>query len=213
MLHCLHKHKNWFNIDFETKLYNCFAKIMFADGGGRVWVRGYCLPAISSPSTPSSCQLAPWPPPSHPEPPTPPPPTSSSPRTPQTCQVAHHHYIQRVTFKAKSVSLPSPSAAQVSFPECLKYTATSPIPTWRTEIEWLPKDISPYSFLCSLATIPGRLNFDIQRWISSKHSAVPEPRNRSKSNSLHNHVASLWSQLPMSLSSSPPPPEPSSDSI
>ena len=64
-----------FYIDFGTKLYNCFAKIMFADGGGRVWVRGYCLPAISSPSTPSSCQLAPWPPPSHPEPPTPPPPT------------------------------------------------------------------------------------------------------------------------------------------
>ena len=110
MLHCLHKHNNWFNIDFETKLYNCFAKIMFADGGGRVWVRGYCLPAISSPSTPSSCQLAPWPPPSHPEPPIPPPPTSPPPGTPWTCQVAHHVYIQRFTFKSKSVLLPPPSA-------------------------------------------------------------------------------------------------------
>ena len=46
--------------------------------------------------------------------------------------------------------------------QCWKYTATSPIPTWRTEIKWLPKNISPYSFLCSLAGIPGRLNFDIK---------------------------------------------------
>ena len=143
---------------------------MFADGGGRVWVRGYCLPAISSPSTPSSCQLAPWPPPSHPEPPTPPPPTSSPPGT--SCPLSLI-YIQRVTFTAKSVSLPSQS---VNFFSCSNAENIQQHLLYTNLKNWNKMAPKRYQSLF-LPLFSGwnswKIEFWYQKWISSKHQLSP----------------------------------------